>query len=109
MNCSYLALNCWAARTLKHCLLEGAESLRRARGEQATMQRIMSLQVSCHPVWHWRMQISVRLDAIARLKSSIEKCDDVGEDLGQALLRRLATDDDAAVASAAGEVIFFNI
>ncbi|KAL7543016.1 hypothetical protein ACHAXR_012507 [Thalassiosira sp. AJA248-18] len=50
---------------------------------------------------------SVRLDAIARLKSIIEngdeKMDDV--DLGHALLRRLVTDDDPAVACAAGEIV----
>ena len=49
---------------------------------------------------------SIRLDAISRLKLSIENDDkDADEGLGQALLRRLATDDDVAVATAAGEIV----
>ena len=50
---------------------------------------------------------SIRLDAISRLKASIESSndDDMGDGLGQALLRRLDLDDDAAVATVAGEIV----
>ena len=47
----------------------------------------------------------VRLDAVARLKSAMGGGEDADEDLGRALLRRLASDDDARVAGAAGEVV----
>jgi U3 small nucleolar RNA-associated protein 10 len=49
---------------------------------------------------------SARLEALARLKSNIENGDEeVDADLGQALLRRLVTDDDPLVAAAAADVI----
>ncbi|KAL7469679.1 hypothetical protein ACHAXS_009933 [Conticribra weissflogii] len=48
---------------------------------------------------------SVRLHAITRLKKSIDEGIAQDMDLGQALLRRLATDDDASVANAAGALL----
>jgi len=48
---------------------------------------------------------SVRLHAITRLNKSIEDGVAQGIDLGRALLRRLATDDDVSVANAAGTLL----
>ena len=50
-------------------------------------------------------EASVRLDAINQLKASLDKEDEVDEDLGYSLLRRMVTDDDPAVAAAAGEIV----
>lgn len=47
----------------------------------------------------------VRLNAVTRLKKSIEDGVAQGIDLGHALLRRLATDDDVSVANAAGTLL----
>ena len=49
---------------------------------------------------------SVRLDAISRLEQSLLNNDtNLDGDLGQALLRRLVTDNDPVVAKAAGEIV----
>lgn len=50
--------------------------------------------------------VSVRIDAIARLKLEVEENSRIWDkDLGRALLRRLVADDDASVASAAGMIV----
>ncbi|KAL7552811.1 hypothetical protein ACHAWF_016065 [Thalassiosira exigua] len=49
---------------------------------------------------------SVRLDAVSRLNEAVENGEEGSDaDLGRALLRRIRTDDDAAVAAAAGNLL----
>jgi len=76
-----------------------------ARNEDLVVSSLLPTRVALE-----NAEASVRLDAIARLKSSMENNDKeegavVDKGLGQALLRRLATDDNANVASAAGELV----